>query len=63
MSKKGGLDSLPISGRAWQERGGGVFEGRRVVDTPTHTMITSFWAFLSVFIVDLEHVNVSWVMT
>ena len=36
LPKKGGLDSLPIYGAAWQERGGGVFDGG--IDTPMHTM-------------------------
>ena len=37
LPEKGGFDSLPIYGRAWQERGGGVFEGWGV-NTPKHTM-------------------------
>ena len=37
MPKKGALDSLPIPGRAWQDRGGGVFEGGGGIDTQMHT--------------------------
>ena len=44
LPEKEGLDSLQIygegGGEAWQERGGGVFQGGgRGVDTPVRTML------------------------
>ena len=37
LPKKGGLGQFADLGGAWQERGGGGFEGG--VDTPMHTMV------------------------
>ena len=39
LPKKGRLGQFVDLRGAWQERGGGVFEGGGGVDTPIHTMI------------------------